>query len=315
MPAPVAAMRAPWLSIVCLLLLLTCGSAGAARASSLIFCSRPASPSVETKSHLLLFGNLLKEQLEQSSARAVIISRSGLDLDRFDIRLSHAGISLRDNPDASWSVRQLYFSCDENRAHIYDQGLPGFLFDLGDGNRVYISMIELPGAAERALVAVAADNRLAAALQVGDYSANAYPYSTHYQNCNQWLMEMLAYAWGHLPHEGDLRARAQDWLRAQNYLPSTVDVKHQYMVWAAHFVPLVHNDDQPAADLSMHRYQVSMPASIEDFVHRTVPGSQRVQMCLRGSEVVTHRGWDDIPDGCVARPGDTVVDLDAMAAS
>jgi len=292
------------------MLTVVAGFAPAAQASSLMFCTRPPSASVETKSRLLLFSNALRQMLDQTSNRAVIISRSGLDLDRFDIRLSHAGISLRDNPDASWSVRQLYFSCDEYRPHIYDQGLPGFLMDQGEGSHVFISMVFLPPDAERQLIAAAANNKLAAGLQVGDYSADAYPYSTKYQNCNQWLAEILAYAWGGLPADGQLREQAQTWLRAQNYSPSVVDVKHQYMVWLAHFVPLVHNDDQPEETLDDHRYQLSLPDSIERFVRQYIPGSHRVQMCLRGDKLVTHEGWDDIPAGCVAQAGDTVRDLD-----
>jgi hypothetical protein len=302
------------LLLTCCLALAMAGVALPARADpSLLFCSKPSTPTVEVRSRLLLFSNALRQMLDNSSRRAVIISRSGLDLDRFDIRLSHAGISLRDNPDAAWSVRQLYFSCDENRPHIYDQGLPGFLLDQGDGNRVYVSMVFLPPDAEEAMIRAAADNKLAVALQAGEYSANAYPFSTRYQNCNQWLMEMLAQAWGHLPLSGDLREQAQVWLRESGYQPSMVDVKHQYMVWAVHFVPLVHNDDQPADNLDEHRYQVSLPDSIEHFVRQRVPGSRRVQMCLHGSQLVTHRGWDDIPDGCIARDGDTVVELEPDA--
>lgn len=300
-------------------LLLVCLAVGLsalpAAASSLIFCSRPPQPTVEVKSRLLLFSNALRQMLAGTSSRAVIISRSGLDLDRFNLRLSHAGVSLRDNPDAPWSVRQLYFSCDENRPHLYDQGLPGFVLDLGEGNRVYLSMVFLPPDAERALVDTVSDNKRALAMQAGDYSANAYPFSLRYQNCNQWLIEMLAQAWGDLPAEGAPRAQAQAWLRARGYAPSVVDVRHWYMVWAAHFIPLVHNADQPAESLAQNRYQVSLPDSIERFVRREVPGSRRVQVCLHGSQMVTHEGWDDIPDGCVAREGDQVLDLDPPPAS
>ena len=54
-----------------------------------------------------------------------------------------------------------------------------------------------------------------------------------------------------------------------------------------------------------------MPASIETFVQAKVPGATRVEICHAGRRVVVHRGWSDIPEGCVAGPDDQVVDLTA----
>ena len=50
----------------------------------------------------------------------------------------------------------------------------------------------------------------ALALLAGEYSANAYAYSTRYQNCNQWLVELMASAWG---ADAPRREDAQRWLR------------------------------------------------------------------------------------------------------
>lgn len=281
-----------------------------AGASSLMFCEQAAPASVARKSGLLLFSQQVKNLLEQSGHQAAIISRSGLDLERFNIRLSHAGISLRDNPNSPWSVRQLYYACDEQRPHLYDQGLPGFLIDQRQGSTVYLSILLLPPAQEAQLRQAALDNKLALQLLSADYSANAYPYSTRYQNCNQWLVELLAHAWGSLPGGNTARQQAQDWLQQQGYRPDTVDVKHRYMVWAAHVVPLVHNDDHPAAELDARRYQVSLPAGIEGFVRQQIAGTERLQLCLRDSTLVTHRGWDDMAADCSPAAGDTVQQLD-----
>lgn len=281
-----------------------------AAAGSLLFCEQSSPQSVARKSDLLLFSQQVRQLLDDSGHQAAIISRSGLDLARFHIRLSHAGISLRNNPNSPWSVRQLYYACDEQRPHLYDQGLPGFLIDQPQGSNVYLSILLLPAKQEEQLVQTALDNKLSLQLLGADYSANAYPFSTRYQNCNQWLVELLAHAWGQLPREGDGRKQAQDWLQQQGYHPDTVDVKHRYMVWAANVVPLVHNGDHPDSELAANRYQVSLPSAMEGFVRQQAEGAERIQVCLRGKTLVTHRGWDDMADDCQAAAGDSVQPLD-----
>ncbi|WP_287882130.1 DUF2145 domain-containing protein [Aquitalea sp.] len=281
-----------------------------AAAGSLLFCEQSSQQSVARKSDLLLFSQQVRQLLDESGHQAAIISRSGLDLERFHIRLSHAGISLRNNPNSPWSVRQLYYACDEQRPHLYDQGLPGFLIDQPQGSNVYLSILLLPAKQEDQLVQAALDNKLSLQLLGADYSANAYPFSTRYQNCNQWLVELLAHAWGQLPRAGDGRKQAQDWLQQQRYRPDTIDVKHRYMVWATNVVPLVHNGDHPDSELAENHYLLSLPTAIEGFVRQQAEGTERIQVCLRGKTLITHRGWDDMADDCSAAAGDTVQQLD-----
>jgi hypothetical protein len=52
-----------------------------------------------------------------------------------------------------------------------------------------------------------------------------------------------------------------------------------------------------------------MPASLEGFLHRQLPGAIRIEMCMNGSQIVEHSGWSAIPDGCRPEPGDTVLPL------
>jgi hypothetical protein len=158
------------------LLALSATLANTAAASSLMFCEQSSQQSVARKSDLLLFSQQVRQLLDGSGHQAAIISRSGLDLERFHIRLSHAGISLRNNPNSPWSVRQLYYACDEQRPHLYDQGLPGFLIDQPQGSNVYLSILLLPEKQEEQLVQAALDNKLSLQLLGADYSANAYPF-------------------------------------------------------------------------------------------------------------------------------------------
>ena len=87
--------------------------------------------------------------LEASGQAVALVARSGLDLDRFAVRYSHAGVSLRDSPNTPWSVRQLYFACEERAPRLYDQGLAGFVQGTRDA---FGSAKEIRAAARRAQV-------------------------------------------------------------------------------------------------------------------------------------------------------------------
>ena len=296
------------------LLLALCASAwgpwSGCEAAALRFCDRPAALSAGQQDTLFRFGAIVKEALDASGQGVALIARSGLDLRRVGMRYSHAGFSLRASPNSPWSVRQLYYACDEQKPRIYDQGLAGFLLGSDAPDIGYLSVVLLPAEAATELERAALDDWQALALLGPAYSANAYPFSLRYQNCNQWVMELLAAAWGPQREADPPRAAAQGWLAEQGYVPSVVDVGYRPLMWAGAFVPLLHNDDHPAEDLARNTYRVSMPASIEAFVQARVPGATRIEFCHNGRQVVVRQGWGLIPEGCRPEVQDSVIALD-----
>ena len=283
------------------------------RASGLRFCDDPPPLNAGQQDRLLRFGAIVKAELENSGQSAALVARSGLDLSRFGVRYSHAGFSLKASRNAPWSVRQLYYACDERRPRIYDQGMAGFLLGTNDPAIGYVSVVFLPPAQADELERAALDDRQSLQLLGATYSANAYAFGLLYQNCNQWAMELLAVAWGGLHDADDLRAQAQRWLRDKGYEPSRFDVGNPLLMLAGAFVPWVHSADHPRSDVEQGVYRVSMPASIEDFVQATVPGARRVEFCHTDRHVVIRRGWEPIPPGCEPGEQDTVIGLDTGA--
>ena len=267
--------------------------------------------SAPQQGRLLRFAALIKHELDGSGESVALIARSGLDLSRFGLRYSHAGVSLKASDNAAWSVRQLYYACDEQRPRLYDQGLSGFLFGTDDPTVGYVSIVLPDGTAGAALEGAALDTPRALRLLAATYSANAYPFSLRYQNCNQWVAELLATAWGALDDTQDLRERAQGWLAQRGYDPAAIDVRSHWVMFAAPFVPLIHLDDHPPEDLSALRVRTSLPAAIEVFVHERLPGARRIEMCHDGRKAVIRHGWEPLAEGCRPQPGDRVVDLDA----
>ena len=298
-------------SLTLWLLALAAGNAQAGAASGR-FCDRPAVLSATQQDRLLSFAAIAKQELDASAQTLAIVARSGLNLARFGIRYSHAGISLAANPNAPWSVRQLYYACDEGQPRLYDQGLPGFVFGTDDPSLGYLSIVLLPAVEAAALERAALDTPRALALLGGDYSANAYAFSTRYQNCNQWLVELLAATWG--ASDGG-RDGAQRWLEAQGYAPQPVAVNSRLLMFAAGFVPWLRSDDHPSEDLQAMRFRTSLPASIEAFVRKRLPGAERIELCHDDKRIVIRRGWTPIADGCVPTEGDRVIALDSDAAA
>jgi len=279
---------------------------GSAQAGSLAFCDHGTPYTAAQQDKLLRFGALVKAELEASGSPVALVARSGLDLERFGQRYSHAGISLQAAADSPWAVRQLYFACEDRQPRLFDQGMAAFVLGMNDARLGYVTLLTLPPAAAAALERTALDKRQALQLLGARYSANAYPFSTLYQNCNQWVMELLAAAWGGAGQRED----AQAWLQQQGYAPTLFKVDSTLLWWFGSFVPWLHDDDQPASDQAAQRYRVSMPAAIETFVQQTLAGAQRVELCHGEHQAVLHRGWTRIADGCVPGEGDQVINLD-----
>jgi hypothetical protein len=281
-----------------------------AASGSLTFCDGAAPLTARQQDRLLRFAGTVRQVLDGSGQTVALIARSGLDLKRFDIRYSHAGISLRGSDHVPWSVRQLYYACDERRPRLFDQGLAGFVSGTDDPSVGYVSIVLMPTEAATPIERAALDKPRALRLLAATYSANAHPFSLRYQNCNQWVAELLATAWGELADGPDLRARAQAWLAGQHYDPAPVEVGSHALMFAGHFIPWIKFDDHSEEDRFALRFRISLPASIEAFVRDRVPGAQRIELCHDSQRVVVRRGWQALPDGCRPEPGDEVIALD-----
>lgn len=281
-----------------------------ARAGTLRYCDAPAEMSHEQRDRLLRFAEIVRNELQASGQPVALVSRAGLDLSRFAQRYSHAGLSLQGNTVAPWSVRQLYYACDEKRPRLFDQGLSAFLFGMSSPDGGYVSAVFLPDEASVSLERAALDDRRALSLLAPVYSANAYAWSERYQNCNQWVAEMMAMAWGNTPSGEPARGQAQAWLAGQGYVPHDFRIAFAPTMWLSTVIPWVHHDDHPTDALAEGVYRVSMPSSLEAFARQRWPQARRVELCQAGTRVVVRQGWAPIADGCQAEPGDRVVVLD-----
>jgi len=316
-----------------------------ARAGLPVLCERGQEISAFEQDRVLRFAGAVKDQLDRSGATVALVARSGLDLSRFKLLYSHAGIALADNPAGRWAVRQLYYACDESRPRLFDQGMAGFVLGADAPARGHVALLFPPSADAAPLQRAALDDRLALSLLGARYSANAYAFGTRYQNCNQWVAELLAGAWGGVGRHRDgdadddggsgadgaaaagadgtaapasrvdararmgARTRAQAWLRAQGYAARPVEVPSHWLMFAGQFVPLVHLDDHPLDDIYALALHTSVPAALEAFVRAHAPGTRRVELCHDTRRIVVRHGWEPLDAQCTPQAGDEVIDL------
>ena len=110
---PRGAIKAwPHFSALVFLFVLLLGG-GQAQAGGLRFCEPPPQPSASQQDKQLRFIAIVKDELALSGRGIALVSRAGTDLSRFEMRYSHAGLALRASDNTAWSVRQLYYVCDE----------------------------------------------------------------------------------------------------------------------------------------------------------------------------------------------------------
>ena len=155
--------------------------------------------------------------LDASGAELVVLARAGQDLSRYGLRYSHLGFAYR--TQSGWRVLHKLNHCGTAEGHLYRQGLAEFFMDdLHDAVAAYA--VASPAVAA-ALVPVLTDNTRADVMHERRYNMVAYPWSTRYQQSNQWALETLAFA---LAPGAQTRERAQAWLQWQGYEPTQLNV-------------------------------------------------------------------------------------------
>jgi hypothetical protein len=181
-------------------------------------------------------------RLAQSGADVVVIARAGQNLSAYGVLYSHLGFACRegDGRHAVWRVVHKLNQCGAATAALYRQGLGEFFLD--DLWQYEAAIVVLAPATQVRLRAVLADNDAVARLDAPAYSMVAYPWSTRYQQSNQWAIETLAFA---EEPAAATRERAQAWLRLHGYEPTTLHLSALQRLGARVVRANVAFDDHP----------------------------------------------------------------------
>ena len=197
-------------------------------------------------------GGLLAEKtcrvLDQLNPQVALIARMGQNLSQFGLSYSHMGFVVRSEVHQEWAVLHLINPKDAAHSAIFEEGIVNFYSD--NPYKFEGCLLLLPDAVQAALKLRLA--HLAQAMHCPHYSLTSYPWSLTSQNSNQWVIEVLASALGDLTASRD---EAQQWLKAQGYEPSTLNISLPTQ-WAG---PLLRDsirfDDQPTEARRQGRIQ------------------------------------------------------------
>lgn len=177
-------------------------------------------PSVAEVSQGLALAKRTEAALEASGARVLLLARAGQDLSTHGLRWSHMAWAYRvTDPQGQgvWRVVHKLNHCGTDQAQVYRQGLAEFFLDKPWR---YEAAFAVPASAVQDRMAERLpDDGFVLRWHEPRYNMLAYPWSTRYQQSNQWALEALA---GALDDATTDRVRAQTWLRWRGYEPTAL---------------------------------------------------------------------------------------------
>ncbi len=214
--------------------------------------------------------------LDASGERVVLLARSGQDLSKYGLRYSHFGFAYRE-PDGNgghrWRVVHKLNFCGTALAHVYRQGLGEFFLD--DPWR-YDAAWMAPNAdlQDRLLDLLRGDARVLV-VHTQAYSMVSYPWSTRYQQSNQWVLETLAAA---IEPGVTTREKAQAWLQLKGYQPTTLKLGAFERLGARVTAANVAFDDHPNEKRFSDRIETATVDSVFAWMQRAQLGRAIVEI-------------------------------------
>ena len=242
------------LAILCLLLLPLYAAAGTA-------CSEKQ-PSADTIQKAFQLAIKTREALDASGAQVALVGRAGQDLSKYNLRFSHMAFVWRNHPQGRWLTIHELNQCGTAESALYNEGLANFFFD---DMFAWDALIITPSAELQAKIV----ERLSKPKQLENmhqprYSMVAYPFSTQYQNSNQWVLEVLADAMRDAKQTD--RVAAQTWLKQNGFEPSMLHIPAMQRLAGRMFKANVAFDDHPNKDRYAGKIEVVTVDSVTHFI-------------------------------------------------
>jgi hypothetical protein len=201
----------------------------------------------EQMDRILRLATAVRDRLEESGAAVAYIARAGIDLREYGLVYSHLGLAWRDHPKGRWFTFHLLNPCNTEESKLADHSLEDFYkVDLF----TYDALVAIPSPELQLRLLKAFFGPLAGTLHHPKYNMISYPFSTRYQNSNQWVLEVSSAALGP-ENKIHNRYQAQMWLKDSGYEPTRVYISRLRRLGAKAASPHIHFDDHTDDE---HRY-------------------------------------------------------------
>ena len=210
--------------------------------------------------------------LDASGAQVLLLARAGQDLGKYGLKYSHLGFVYRETVEGRpvWRVMHKLNHCGTAEAALYRQGLGEFFLD--NPHRYEAAFAALSPELQARLLPVLRDNARAAALNEPRYNMVAYPWSTKYQQSNQWALETLAAVAANTRD----RDSAQAWLVVKQYQPTVLKLGALTRLGARATAANIAFDDHPNEKRFSDRIETVTVDSMFDWLQRSGLGGAPV---------------------------------------
>ena len=212
----------------------------------------------------------LSTALDQAQPQVAIIARVGQDLSKYGLLYSHLALVAKDQASGQWRTMHLLNACGTAESAIWKEGLANFFLD--DPFR-YQSLIVIPSPeAQRKMAAKLADPAQYLALFTPHYNMLAYPFSTKYENSNQWVLELLTKVYAD-NIEIDTREKSQQWLKLMGYEPTTLTLRPLERMGGRMFRANIAFDDHPNERRFADKIDIVTVDSMTKFLKKIDPAT------------------------------------------
>jgi hypothetical protein len=215
------------------------------------------------------------QALDGAGAHVAIVARAGRDLSRHGLRYSHVAFAWRDHPRGAWTMVEELNRCGAADSALFDDGFGDFFLD---DMFAYEAAIVVPSPEAQRKIGALLAAHVGGRLHEPRYNLVAYPWSTRYQNSNQWVLETLAAAWSDRGVQD--RAEAQAWLRSAGFHPATIHLTALERLGGELTRANVAFDDHPLDRRMAGQIDVVTAESVLEFVERVDPGAAKVVLSV-----------------------------------
>lgn len=200
----------------------------------------PSSPqTVEQLTHVSNIANKIVTSLKEKNVKVGLIARVGQDLSKYNLKYSHMAFVYKD--EQGYSVIHELNTCGTAESALFSQGLGNFFLD---NPFTYETMTFVPSPDIQDKLYEVLIHEKFKNFHEKKYNMLAHPFSTKYQNSNQFILENLAFVMSKEFVIND-RKSAQAWLKLSGYEPSTINLDTLTRLGARITKANIAFDDQP----------------------------------------------------------------------
>ena len=222
-------------------------------------------------------------ELDKLKPQVALIARVGQDLSEYRLKFSHAAFVWRDPAQGGqWRVNHLLNQCGTAKSDLWNEGLGNFFMD--DPFSYDAMIIVPPPVMQEKLFAWLSDPAKMQQMRGERYNMLAYPFSSEYQNSNQWVLEGLAVAMSN-DLEIKNRQQAQQWLKLMNYQPTELKINTVKRLGGRVFRANIAFDDHPTDRRMSGKIDTITVDSILSFLQLIAKDSRAYVV---PAQVVTH---------------------------